>query len=105
MALLLPTGISIAFITTPFVYALLNHLSAPSCDSMDTLWDESSNLLPLEENNKCKNHDDIDSNIKTKDHLSPSTLTCIPAIHDIDVSIINQSISRQFIKQENNENN
>ena len=44
------------------------------------------------------------ANIHTKGHMSLSALTCIPAIHDIDVSIINQSISRQ-LKQENNENN
>lgn len=84
LALLIPTGISIAFVTTPFIYALLNYLSAPSYHSIDMLWDESSNV-PFADN---------DGNKHTSVTLS-SPLSCIPEIQDIDVSIINRSISRQ----------
>lgn len=94
LALLIPTGISIAFITAPFIYAMLNYLSAPSYHSIDTLWDEASNVPP-QDNTRNGFCDANDGNKHITELLSPSSLSCIPEIQDIDVSVINRSISRQ----------
>mmetsp|Transcript_8094 Transcript_8094/g.10106 ORF Transcript_8094/g.10106 Transcript_8094/m.10106 type:complete len:143 (-) Transcript_8094:185-613(-) len=80
LAISAPTAIFMTFISMPFVYAFLNYVSAPSPDSSDTLWDESSIFLTR--------HDE-------KPHKKSSY---IPEIHDIDVGIINQSMAKQFNK-------
>jgi len=74
---LIPTFIFLVFVATPFIYAMLNHLSSPSPDSIDTIWDERSNSTL---NNKF-------------DKISPNTLSQIPEIYDIDVAIINNYVS------------
>ena len=78
-AIYIPTALLCAFFSAPLIYAVINVVSTPKLDSIDTIWDDHSRVAT-----------GIDGRTLMMDCDGNDENSTIPSICDIDVGVINR---------------
>lgn len=97
-AVLVPTFVLSLFVSVPLLYAGINVLHSPRCDSVETLWDGHSKKPFMGYSHSGSSDSVVPGELPTADATTMNVaqdVSTVPEICDFDVGVINRALLRE----------